>query len=39
VNAKPIKPTPTTAHPGDFKNVYASKARVTSLDRCNFAPA
>jgi hypothetical protein len=27
VNAKPIKPTPTTAHPG-VKNVYASKKKA-----------
>jgi hypothetical protein len=27
VNAKPIRPTPTTAHPGT-KNVYASKKKV-----------
>ena len=25
VNAKPIRPTPTTAHGADVKNVYASK--------------
>jgi hypothetical protein len=28
VNAKPILPTPTTAHPGKFKNVYASKRKA-----------
>jgi hypothetical protein len=28
VNAKPIPPTPTTAHSGDPKNVYASKRKV-----------
>jgi hypothetical protein len=28
VNAKPIRPTPTTAHPARIKNVYASKQAV-----------
>lgn len=44
VNAKPIRPTPTTAHPG-FKNVYASKRAVrgrypygTILVKEGFAP-
>jgi hypothetical protein len=28
VNAKPIRPTPTTAHPAGVKNVYASKRKA-----------